>query len=59
MNEELAMEIIAEYKRKHLSDGYIQDLMEEFFKEYTYGDSFDLAKFMYNKGIEDAIRNEY
>lgn len=36
----------------HITNTELQDLMEQFLHENPYGDSFDLARFMYNAGHE-------
>lgn len=38
--------------QNHITIPELQDLMERFAQEYPYGDSFDLAEFMFNAGFE-------
>lgn len=35
----------------------VEELMEQFNKEFPYGDSMELARFMYNYGVEDTKNN--
>lgn len=37
---------------EHITNEDLQALMEQFLHENPYGDSFDLAHFMYNHGYE-------
>lgn len=39
----------------HIDNTELQDLMEKFLHENPYGDSFDLARFMYNAGHEKGM----
>ena len=38
----------------HITNTELEDLMEKFLHENPYGDSLDLARFMYNHGYEQA-----
>ena len=37
----------------------IEELMEQFMRENPYGDSMELADFMYKKGKQDAYAEGY
>ena len=39
----------------HITNEELQTLMEQFLHENPYGDSFDLARFMYNAGHESGM----
>ena len=36
----------------HITNSDLQDLIEEFMRENPYGDTLDLALYMYNHGFE-------
>ena len=40
---------------EHITNDKLQTLMEQFMSENPYADSFELAKFMYNKGWENGM----
>ena len=43
----------------HITIPKLQDLLERFMKEHPYGDSLDLAEFMFNAGFEAGEQGGY
>ena len=41
----------------HIDNDSLQNLMEEFMHENPYGDSRELAQFMYNQGFQTGREN--
>lgn len=43
--------------QNHTNHENIEGLLSAFFGENPYGDTFELAEWMYNHGFEDGARN--
>ena len=43
----------------HITYGELQDLMEKFMDENPYGDSIELARFMYDAGFNVGLRKGF